>query len=85
MEDKMTRMRNAFPACFEYNPTIYKGRKNEKLNVYPALGKHILERDIGDHIYQQEFIQLMTELGYSSNKKEQYPFRVRPNKYYDWC
>jgi hypothetical protein len=85
MASKMAKMKASFNDCFVPCSTIYKGKKCELLNVYPASGKHILEKEIGEHIYQDEFIEMMKELGHKPNKNFQYKYRVKEEKYFKWC
>jgi hypothetical protein len=40
-------------------------------------GKHVLERHLGTYVSNDQFIQIMKDLGHKHNKKEQFKFKER--------
>lgn len=82
---KRELMKATFLYCFHYNPTIYKGNKPQLQNVYDAYGKHILEAYMNQYVSKEEFSIMMNELCIYPNKKGQYPYRIKPEKYVNWA
>ena len=80
--EKMDLMKTTFYDCFKYE-TRNNNKKYRK--VYPAYGKHIIEKYMGEYVLRDEFIIMMRELGYNLNKDKEYPFVIRPGKYFNWA
>ena len=59
--------------------------KKKNCKVYPAYGKHIIEKYMDEHVSKDEFILMMKDLGYNSNKYQEYPFVIRSDKYFHWA
>ena len=80
--EKMDLMKATFHDCFEYET---RNNKKKYRKVYPAYGKHIIEKYIDEYVSKDEFIMMMKELGYNSNKYQEYPFVIRSDKYFHWA
>lgn len=52
-----------------------------KYNISSYLGKHLLERYVGEYISEEEFNKLMTESGYKMSPTNKYKIRLRDKKY----
>jgi hypothetical protein len=59
--------------------------KKKYRKVYPAYGKHIIEKHMNEYVSKDEFILMMKDLGYNSNKYQEYSFVIRPDKYFHWA
>ena len=38
-------------------------------------GKHVLEKELKTYVSEEQFIKLMTEMGYKMNKKQQFKLK----------
>ena len=57
--EKMDLMKITFHECF-----VYETRNNNNKNrrkVYPAYGKHIIEKYMDEYVSKDEFISMMNE------------------------
>ena len=78
----MDLMKATFHDCFEYET---RNNKKKYRKVYPAYGKHIIEKYMNEYVSKDEFILMMKDLGYKPNKYQEYPFVIRSEKYLNWA
>ena len=79
---KMDLMKTTFYDCFEYET---RNNKKKYRKLYPTYGKHIIEKYMDQYVSRDEFILMMRELGFYPNKYHEYPFVIRPGKYFNWA
>ena len=80
--EKMDLMKITFYDCFKYET---RSDKKKYRKVYPAYGKHIIEKYMGEYVSRDEFIIMMNELGYNLNKYQEYPFVIKSEKNFNWA
>ena len=54
--------------------TLFKPVSTYTLGAYR--GKHVLEKKLKAYVSEEDFIALMTELGYKTNKHNQFKLKV---------